>query len=141
MKTILALTLLIFGVAAATHAQTTTNVTYRIQVESVTGGVTNTVSTNWRYDAGGVKKDQNILAGIQFAYAAYVAAQGTNTVLALGPWLKQQHVALLTDYANQKQAADNTVLAAKILNLLTVNSDLLSASDLTSLNTIAAKAP
>lgn len=38
-------------------------------------------------------------------------------------------------------AADNTALLAKLQALLLQNPDLLSASDLTSLNTIAAKAP
>lgn len=123
------------------RAQTTTNLTYRIQVETVTAGATNTVNTNWRYDAGGTKKDANRLNGVHFAYANYFTTIGTNTPLALGPWLKQQHVVLIDDYANQKQAADNAVTAAKILSLLTINSDLLTTGDLTNLAAIAAKAP
>lgn len=125
----------------AARAQTTTNVTYRIQVETVTGAVTNTVSTNWRFDAGGTKKEIARLDGIQYAYANYVTAQGTNTVLALGPWLKQQHTALIDDYSSQKQAVDNAALAATINLILTTQSDLLSVAQKNQLIAIAALLP
>ena len=139
MKKLLLISLLALPITVA--AQSTTNVTYRIQVESVTAGVTNTVAQNWRFDAGGSGRDKARLAGLHFAYGNYVNAQGTNTVLNFGPWLRQQHTALVDDYANQKQAADNTTLAQKIATLLTSQSDLLSNADINNLNTIAAKLP
>lgn len=140
MKTLITLALLAFG-ALAVQAQTTTNIAYRIQVETVTGGVTNTVNTNWRYDYG-TKKDSVRIDGIAFAYKVYTNSLATNDVaLALGPWLKRQHQALVDDYAAQAQRASSADTLAKLTSLLTANIDLLSASDLSSLATIAAKAP
>lgn len=138
MKTILAI--LALGAVSA-YAQTTTNLDYRLQVETVTSGVTNKTTTNWRYDYG-AKKDAARVDGANWAYAAYVTSLGANgTPLAFGPWLKRQHTVLLDSYSDQKQAADNKVLLQKLTSLLTANSDLLTAGDLSSLSTIAAKAP
>lgn len=123
------------------HAQSTTNLTYRIQVESVTAGVTNTTTTNWRYDAGGTKKDTNRLAGVHYAYGVYLATVGTNTPLAMGVWLKNAHVMLIDDYATQKVTADNAAIATKIQTLLTTQSDLLSTAQLNQLAAIAALLP
>lgn len=131
MKKLITLLLLLLGGAAA-HAQT--NVAYRITVDGV--------NTSWSYDSAGGNKDVARLTGLKFAYAVYTNNLPTNAVaLAMGPWLKQQHVVLIDDYASQKQQKDNATTAAKIVNLLTVNADLLSASDLNALATIAAKAP
>lgn len=141
MKKLIALFVLLLGLGLTkSQAQTTTNIAYRITVETVTAGVTNSVNTNYRFDYG-VKKDAFRVDGINLAYASYVTAQGTNAVLTIGQWLKQQHNVLIDAYASQKQQADNQALLAKLTSLLTSNVDLLSASDLTSLNTIAAKAP
>lgn len=130
MKKLIALVLL---AASAFVAQAQTNIAYRITVDGV--------NTAWTYDVTGTKKDQARVAGLIYAYGVYAAAQGTNAVLALGPWLRRQHVVLVDDYANQKQTADNAALAEKLISLLTVNSDLLNAADLAALNTVAAKAP
>lgn len=130
MKTLLLLALLALG---AFTVQAQTNVAYRITVDGV--------STSWSYDAAGTKKDIARIDGLKFAYGVYVTTQGTNTVLAMGPWLKQQHVFLIDDYSSQKQRADYAALLAKLTSLLTANADLLNAGDLSSLNTIAAKAP
>jgi hypothetical protein len=59
----------------------------------------------------------------------------------MGPWLKQQHVVLIDDYASQKQAAFNAVTAEKIRILLTQQSDLLSNAQLGQLTNIAALLP
>lgn len=140
MKTSLAI-LALTAAAFTSQGQTTTNLDYRLQVETVTAGVTNKTTTNWRYDYG-AKKDATRIEGANWAYAAYVTRLGTNgTPLAFGLWLKRQHTVLLDSYSDQKQAADNRVLLQKLTSLLTANSDLLTAGDLSSLSTIAAKAP
>lgn len=140
MKTILAILALAAAVFTV-QAQTTTNLDFRLQVETVTAGVTNKTTTNWRFDYG-TKKDATRVDGANFAYAAYVTSLGTNGVpLAFGPWWKRQDIALVDNYAQQKQQADNTVLLQKLTSLLTSNSDLLSNADLNNLATIAAKAP
>lgn len=140
MKSLLTIALLALALTA--QAQTTTNLAIRVQVESITGGTTNTTSTNWRLDYGN-KNDALRVDGFNFAYASYAAALPTNQVaVAPGVFFKQNLVKpLLDNYAQQKQAADNAVLLQKLTSLLTVNSDQLTAGDLTSLNTIAAKAP
>ena len=140
MKTLIAFAVLLG--ALTLRAQTTTNIAYRIQVETVTAGVTNTVNTAWRFDALGTKRDQVNLNGILYAYGVYCAslAEG-ETPLSLGLWLKRQHFALIENYANQKQAADNSVIAQKIATLLIANSDLLSNADMNNLQQIAAKLP
>jgi hypothetical protein len=131
MKYLLALSILI---AAAFTAQAQTNISYRIQVDGV--------NTSWSFDATGSNKDKARIAGILYGYQVYTNSLSTNDVaLAIGPWLKRQHLALIDDYTTQKQAKDNAVIAAKLQSLLTVNSDLLSNADLSALTTIAEKAP
>lgn len=137
MKTLIAIGLLALSVLAA-KAQTVTNIAWRIQVETGTvGGTTNTVTTNWRYDYG-TAKDLVKINGYVFAWNQYQASGGTNT---LNAWLKTDVGDRAKAYADVKTAADNTALLAKLQALLLQNPDLLSASDLASLNTIAAKAP
>lgn len=137
MKTILAIGLLALSVLAA-KAQTVTNIAWRVQVETGTvGGTTNTVTTNWRYDYG-TAKDLIKINGYVFAWSQYQASGGTNS---LNTWLKTDVGDRARAYGDVKTAADNTALLAKLQALLLQNPDLLSASDLTSLNTIAAKAP
>lgn len=131
---IAALTLYAIGV----QAQTVTNIAWRVQVETGTiGGSTNTATTNFRYDYG-TAKDLLKVNGYVYAWNQYKAAGGTND---LNTWIKTDVADRATSYAQVKQQADNAALLAKLQSLLLVNPDLLSASDLTSLNTIAAKAP
>lgn len=138
MKLFLTLLLLTLG-AALTHAQTTTNLSYRIIVETVSGGVTNTASTtNFRYDYGANTKDGLKIEGLTRAYSVYTSSGGTNS---FGLWLKQDVADRAVAYQNAKIAQDNATLLTKLQSLLLSNLDLLSASDITSLNTIAAKAP
>lgn len=132
MKKFIAILFLAGAFTVATQAQT--NIAYRITVDGV--------NTSWSYDAAGSKKDVARIDGIKFAYNVYTNSLATNVVaLAIGPWLKQQHVVLIDDYSAQKQKADNATILAKLISLLTLNADLLSASDLSSLTTIANKAP
>lgn len=135
MKTLLTIAILFFAVSVS--AQTTTNIDYRVIVETVTGGVTNKVTTNFRYDAS-VKKDGLKIDGLALAFAQYKAAGG---VQDFGGWLKIDIGDRAKAYADAKQAVDNAALLAKLTSLLNGNPDLLTAGDLSSLNTIAAKAP
>jgi hypothetical protein len=114
-------------------ARAQTNIAYRVTVDGV--------NTSWSYDITGNKKDQARINGLIYAYGVYVAAQGTNAPLAMGPWLKQQHTALVDDYATQKQTVDNAAIAEKLRLLLTVNTDLLSNAQKTQLADIAALLP
>lgn len=137
MKILLSAIVFVFALAAA-HAQTVTNIVWRVQVETGTvGGSTNTVTTNFRYDYG-TAKDLLKVNGYVYAWNVYKAAGGTND---LNVWIKTDVADRAVSYAQVKQAADNAALLAKLQSLLLSNPDLLSASDLTSLNTIAAKAP
>jgi hypothetical protein len=136
--------LILLGIAAVSisaSAQSTTNIAYKVTVETVTGGVTNSVNTNFRYDwgtTGTATKDQLKIAGLVQAYNTSRAGGFTND---FGAWLKQDNADRAKSYQDAKEASDNAALVAKLTSLLLTNPDLLSASDLTSLNTIAAKAP
>lgn len=133
---ILSISLAAFALTA--KAQTVTNIAWRIQVERGTvGGSTNTTTTNFRYDYG-TAKDLLKVNGFVFAWNQYQASGGTND---LNTWLKTDVSDRAKSYADVKTAADNTALVAKLTTLLLQNPDLLTASDLSSLNTIAAKAP
>jgi hypothetical protein len=135
MKTLFAIAMLCFAVSAS--AQTSTNIDYRVIVETVSGGATNKVTTNFRYDASN-KKDGLKIDGLALAFAQYAAAGGAQD---FGGWLKIDTGDRAKAYADAKQASDNAALLAKLTSLLTTNPDLLSNADITSLNTIAAKAP
>lgn len=136
MKRIILIAALALGTISL-RAQTTTNIAYRVTVETVTGGVTNNVNTNFRYDAG-TAKDATKINGLALAFAQYKANGGAQD---FGGWIKIDIGDRSKAYADVKTQADNAALLAKLTSLLTANADLLSGSDLTSLNTIAAKAP
>lgn len=136
MKKLIALALLVLPFTAA--AQTTTNIAFRITVETVTAGVTNSVNTNFRYDWGVGTKDGLKIAGLAYAFAGYRANGGQQD---FGGWLKIDQNDRAKDYQNAKEVVDNSALVAKLTSLLLQNPDLLSAADLTNLQTIAAKAP
>lgn len=136
MKKLLALALLILPIAA--KAQTVTNIAWRITVETGTvGGTTNSVNSNLRLDYG-VAKDLTRINGWVFAWNVAKASGNTNI---LGDWIKTDTKDRSDQYAAVKQTSDNAVLVQKLTSLLLQNPDLLSASDLSNLNTIAAKAP
>lgn len=114
------------------HAQPT-NVQIRVTWDGV--------NSSLNLDSTGSKKDQNRIAGLWFAYQVYVAAQGTNTVLAPQVWLRNQHTVLIDDYSAQKQASDSAIKAEKIKLLMTVYSDLLDNAQKNQLDAIAALLP
>lgn len=137
MKTLIAIAAIAFA-ALSSQAQTVTNLAFRITVETgVVGGTTNSVNTNLRLDYG-TAKDLTRINGWVYAWNAYKVAGGTND---LGSWLKTDLKDRADSYAATKQAADHAGLVAKLTSLLLQNPDLLSASDLSTLATIAAKAP
>ena len=137
MKIIITLALLTTSAFVA-QAQTVTNIAWRITVETGTvGGSTNSVNSNLRLDYG-VAKDLTRINGWVFAWNSAKASGNTNI---LGDWIKVDTKDRSDSYAAAKQANDYTALVAKLSSLLLQNPDLLSAGDLSSLNTIAAKAP
>lgn len=133
MKTLL-LSLTLLTCSVSTQAQSITNLVAKFTVN----GTTNATLT---LDGVASKKDAALIAGTVFAYGSYVTAQGTNAVVAYDSWLKQNYKDFLTGYAQQKQQSDNAALLAKLTVLLTANTDLLTAGDLSNLAAIAAKAP
>ena len=137
MKTLL----LIVGIlvcAFSAKAQAVTNVDIRVTTTVVVTGVsTNQSQSTLSLSATGGKKDQNRIAGWIYAFNAYRAGGG---VLAFDAWIKQDIADRADSYAAAKSQVDNAVLAQKLQYLL-ANPDLLSGSDLSSLTTIAAKAP
>jgi hypothetical protein len=128
--------LLLLGLLAlpfAVSAQTT-NVNIRAQVNGVNAIV--------NLDATGNKKDQNRIAGVVYAYGVYTNSLAVGeTPLAMEVWLRGKFIALVDDYASQRQASDNAATAAKINTLLTQQSDLLSNAQLAQLAAIAALLP
>lgn len=135
MKKFLAILALV-TTAITVQAQSVTNIAWRVQVEIGTvGGTTNTVTTNFRWDYGGSARDLNRINGYVYAYNN---AKSTNT---LNQWIKTDVADRADSYAAAKASADYQALLSKLSTLLLSNPDLLSSSDLTSLNTIAAKAP
>lgn len=134
MKKLLVLLALV-AAAYTTRAQTVTNIVWRVQIETGTvGGTTNTATINFRWDYG-TPKDLIRVNGYVFAYNN---SKSTNT---LERWIKTDVADRADSYAAVKAQTDYQALLAKISSLLLSNPDLLSASDLSSLNTIAAKAP
>lgn len=115
----------------------TTNLTFRITVETISSGVTNSTVTTLKLD-GSTAKDTLLSAGALDAWARYRASGGT---AALDLWLKQDIRDRLMEYARAKLLADNATLVTQLTTLLTSQSDNLSLSDINNLKTIGAKAP
>lgn len=112
-----------------------TNVTIKVTVE-IPGNGTNSTSLTLGYNT---PKDKSRIDGLSWMYNTARAGGFTNT---FDNWY-----AKVFEKDNSQSAADaynrvNSVATLqKLTDLLTINIDLLSASDLTSLNTIAAKNP
>lgn len=123
--------------ALTAKAQTTTNLAYRVTIETVTAGVTNSTQSTVRLDYG-TKKEALMIDGLAKAYRDYVIAGGVATFEA---WLKTDIKDRAREYSNAKIAVDNAAMAAKINTLLTTQSDLLSAAQLNQLIAIAALLP
>lgn len=141
MKTLLTLTLALLCLPFTGQAQTVTNVTIKVTVDVINTGVsTNSVNSTLKFDSAN-KNDLLRNQGWAFAYGAYVTAQGTNTPVAFENYVKQQVKALSDNYAGQVQQAQNAATLTALTKLLTLNFDLLSISDISNLQTIAAKAP
>lgn len=136
MKTLLTI-LALAACSFVARAQTTTNIAWRITIETVTSGVTNSVNTNFRWDAS-VKKDALKIDGMAYYFGQYVQGGGTDT---FGQWLRTDTNDRAKVYADAKQAVDNAALAATLHIILTTQSDLLTVSEKNQLLAIAAKLP
>lgn len=132
MKTIILIALL--AMPCVVSAQTTTNLQWKVTVETVVAGVTNSSNATLRFDYGN-KKDALSVDGLAKAFG------NTPGAADFPAWLKQDVKDRAKAYSDVKLAADNAVLLAKLTTLLQSNPDLLTSGDLSSLATIAAKAP
>lgn len=139
MKTLIALTLIAFAFVA--NGQTATNVTLKFSGSVIVAGVsTNNFASTITLDPSN-KKDQTKLTGLSFACGSCTNSIGTNAPIAFEAWAKNTFQAVIGSCAGQAQQAANAATLIKLASLLTANSDLLSAPDLSNLATIAAKAP
>lgn len=120
--------------AFVAQAQTTTNLIFRVQQQVVVAGastnITDTANFTWDYVT---KKDALKIDGFLFG--------ATGSSLAFVNWIKQDIGDRAKTYSDAKLARDNAALAAKLTELLTKQTDLLSNADLNNLATIAAKLP
>lgn len=136
MKTILAL-LTLLALLVSVQAQTT-NIAVRVTVTVVTGVATNTAQTTLNLSPD-VPKEKIMIDGAVWEYAAAKVNGQTN---AFDFWLARVKIKdefkATADAFNRVQSA---ATLAKLTQLLTVDRDLLSASELSSLVTIADKAP
>lgn len=130
LLTILAIT----ATAFVAQAQTTTNLIFRVQQQVIVAGVsTNIVDTaNFTWDYA-IKRDALKIDGFLFG--------ATGSSLPFVNWIKQDIGDRAKTYSDAKLARDNADLAAKLTELLTKQTDLLSNADLNNLATIAAKLP
>jgi hypothetical protein len=132
MKTLLTI-LALAACSLVAQAQTTTNLIFRVQEQHVTAGVSNVVDTaNFTWDYA-TKKDALKIDGFRFGAAG--------SALPFVNWIKQDINDRAKAYSDVKVAQDNAVIAAKITQLLTTDSDLLSNAQKTQLSNIAALLP
>lgn len=124
MKTLL-LTLLLAAATLAADAQTTTNLVFRVTVETVTGGVTNSVNSTLRLDNSN-ESEAFAIAGFADAYSANVALNGgaaPSFQVFLRQELRDQFVRPVSrtaqDKAKQALAVDKipTIIATQWENL------------------------
>lgn len=87
MKTTLSILFLVL-LASFAEAQTTTNIAFRISVETVTAGTTNTVNTTLRLDYGTAAEAFSI-DGFALGHAQNIAANGTNAP-TFGVYMRQE---------------------------------------------------
>lgn len=138
MKILLAL--LLSSVALA--AQTTTNLVFRITVETVAAGVTNGVNTTLRLDSNNTDFDTFALAGLAQAYAANIVANGTNAPtygIFLRTELKDQFVRQYKKAAEDK--AKQSLAIERVPTIISDKWDLLTTAQRNQLAAIAAAFP
>lgn len=112
-----------------------TNLALRVQEERVSGGVTNTITTNFRYDYG-TAKDALKVDGYVFGWFQAKANGYTND---LGAWIKQDMGDRAKNYRDAKSALDNAIILQRIQYLLS-NLDILG-TNFTTLSNISNLAP
>lgn len=122
------------------QAQTFTNVTLKLTVDRVTAGITNSVSSNIKLEGTGSKRDMLRVDGLVHGFKIYKDGSG-DTITVFDGWLKQHLVDMIDEHSKRKQEENNRNMLNKIVEIVTKNPDLLTAGDISSLSTIAAKNP
>lgn len=135
MRKLICTSLLALLLAPAALAQLTTNIAVRV---TVTVPTVSTQQTTLNLDYA-VAKEKVLIEGAIADYAVAKANGQTNTIdFYLARVRVKDDFKALADAYNRSKAA---VTLAKITQLLTTDIDLLTASDLNNLATIANKAP
>lgn len=139
MKANLALLTLLLGCFTA-QAQLVTNFAVRVTVDIVNTGVsTNTAQTTLNIKPDTSAKDKVLSDGLVWFYNKQKATGETNE---LSFWSARVHLKdKLKETADMKAREESSITLEKISRLLSTDIDLLTTSDLSQLNTIAAKAP
>lgn len=137
MKLLITSALLLLAFVA--KSQTVTNIDVRATATViVTGTSTNAANTTFTMLAS-TAKDKVRIDGLSYAYFLARANGFTNT---FDNWIAKTWAKDAADVtARAKLQADAVTTIAKLADLLQNNYDLLSAGDISNLNTIAAKSP
>lgn len=140
MRTKLALSTLLLACFTA-QAQLVTNFAVRVTVDIVNTGVsTNTVQTTLNIKPDTSAKDRVLSDGIVWFYNRQKALTGETNELSF--WTARTHIKdKFKESADAKAREESSLTLEKLSRLLSTDIDLLTASDLSQLNTIAAKAP
>lgn len=136
MNKILILALILGSLSCG--AQTVTNLAIRVTTTTIVTGVsTNTAQTTLNLDSG-TAKEKIMIDGAAWMYGKARANGETNT---FDNWLAKTRIKdEFKSDADAFNRAQNDLILQKLTTLLTTQLDLLSAQDLSSLNTIASKA-
>ncbi len=134
MKTLILLAALALSYSAS--AQSITNVAFRVTVETVTAGVTNSVQSTLRLEGAGSEPDVFGVNGLLTAYAQNVAANGENAP-SIQNFLRQEirdqvvkpYSKVAQGAAKQSLAVDKipTIIANQWENLTTQQKNQLAA--------------
>lgn len=133
------LKLILLAALALTYsasAQTSTNVVFRVTVETVTGGVTNSVQSTLRLEGAGTEPEVFAVNGLLTAYEQNVAANGENAPtfpLFLRQEIRDQvvkpYAKVVQDAAKKALAVDTipTIIANQWENLTQAQKNQLAA--------------
>lgn len=140
MKTNLALLTILLGCFAA-HAQLVTNFIVQVKVDIVNTGVsTNSTQTTLNIKPDSSAKDKVLSDGIVWFYNRQKATANETNELSF--WTARTHIKdKFKESADAKAREESSITLEKLSRLLSTDIDLLTAGDLSQLNTIAAKAP
>lgn len=135
----LTLALLLISSLVGISQTTVTNIDVKVTTTVIVTGTSTNSSNSTLSLAAATPKDLARINGLSWAYFVQRAGGFTNS---FDNWIAKTWI---KDNADATAAAYNRVNTAttlsKLTDLLTIDIDLLSSSDLNNLNTIAAKAP